>query len=315
MCIGTHHFATAQYFTARQGYWKTYRHSFGFGLGAANFLGELGGRDQIGSDFIYDLDWSETRPSLMVNYRYQLGRYVYSRAQLCFGYIGGNDALTEETFRMNRNLHFRSTVTELSGLIEFFAIDRSRRNMYETGVKPRKFTGWMLYGFAGIGVTHFNPKANFNGKWYALRPLSTEGQGLPDGPGRYSLFTVVLPLGFGIKYELNPDWTVGIEIGHRITFTDYMDDVSTVYYDNNAIFENRGELAAFLADPSLGFRIDENGQQVPLNSTFTGAQRGNPENNDSYMFAQLTAQYKFNPRKVSKSRGRITKRRARRVLF
>ncbi|MEC8603826.1 MAG: hypothetical protein VXY47_05715, partial [Bacteroidota bacterium] len=48
-----------------QGYYNRYdyrrkRHEFTLGGGASNFLGELGGRDMIGSGFIYDLEFKET---------------------------------------------------------------------------------------------------------------------------------------------------------------------------------------------------------------------------------------------------------------
>ncbi len=295
--------------------WKKQRQSIGFGLGAANFLGELGGKDEIGSDFLRDFEWSQTRPSLQINYKYQLGRRLSARGQLAFAYIAGNDATTNEVFRRNRNLHFRSTITELAAILEVNILDYTRSNVYERNVYQGKLSGWSLYGLLGIGVTHFNPKANFNGDWYALRPLGTEGQNQEDGPAKYSVFTAVLPMGLGIRYEVNKDWTLGIEVAHRITFTDYIDDVSTVYYDNDIIRSTQGELDAYFADPSLGYRIDENGQQVPMNSTFTGAQRGDPTDNDSYMFAHITAQYKFSRGRSRSFKGRTTRRRAKRVLF
>ncbi len=48
-----------------QGYYNRYdyrrkRHEFTLGGGASNFLGELGGRDMVGSGFIYDLEFKET---------------------------------------------------------------------------------------------------------------------------------------------------------------------------------------------------------------------------------------------------------------
>src|SRR5690606_15153461 len=93
---------SAQYFNGSNTFWKQQRHSFGFGVGVANFLGELGGRDQVGSDFIYDLEWSAARPVFQANYRYQLGSRVYAKAQFAFGVISGNDALTEEIFKIGR---------------------------------------------------------------------------------------------------------------------------------------------------------------------------------------------------------------------
>jgi hypothetical protein len=306
---------SAQYFGNKTTYWKNARHTMTLGLGAANFLGELGGRDQIGSDFIYDLEISKTRPSLMVNYRYQLGSRFYARAQFTFGYIAGNDALTSEPFRRNRNLHFRSPVFELAVMMEVAILDFKAKNRYQTGIKKSGIEGWSLTAIAGFGFTRFNPQGNFEGTWYNLRPLRTEGQGLDDGPVPYSLFTAVIPLGFRIGYEINKEWSLGLELIHRITFTDYMDDASGIYYDNAVLNDNFGPLSAHFADPSLGTYIDENGNSSPLNSTFTGAQRGDLENNDAYMFAHITATYTFSQKRFKRSRGRVTKRRSRRVVF
>jgi hypothetical protein len=41
------------------------------------------------------------------------------------------------------------------------------------------------------------------------------------------------PFGFGLKYALNRQISVGLEYGARWTFCDYIDDVSTTYIDNN----------------------------------------------------------------------------------
>jgi len=305
----------AQYFNSRNGYWKNERHAFGFGVGAINFLGELGGRDQIGTNFINDLELSETRPNLMINYRYQFGRRFFARAQYTFGIIGGNDVLTEEIFRRNRNLHFRSTIHEISLQMEANILDFSKKNLYDRDIKQSKLAGSSLYVTAGVGVTRFNPQGNFNGDWYKLRALGTEGQMQDDGPEPYSLYTVVIPVGIGFRIDLNRQWNIGLEVAHRITFTDYIDDVSTVYYDNDVITQSQGELAAYFADPSLGYYVDEAGNQRPLNSTETGLQRGDPNDNDAYLYAMLTTTYKISQRRFKRTKGRVTKRRTRRVLF
>ncbi len=305
---------SAQYFSGQNKFWKNRRHSVAFGAGMANFLGELGGRDQIGSGFINDLEWSETRPSLHVNYRYRMGDRFYAKAQFGFMIVGGNDALTAEPFRRNRNLNFRSTIFEFSAAVEFDLITFGNKSRYNRVADGRKQIS-NIYLSLGAGVARFNPKGNFDGSYYALKPLSTEGQGLPDGPEEYSLLTFVLPFGIGYRYEINNDWSIGAEVIHRVTFTDYMDDASTVYYDNDLIRENRGELASYFADPSLGFYVDENGNEIPLNSTFTGAQRGDPNDNDSYFTIMITGYYTLQSSRYSRGRGRSVKRRTRRAVF
>ena len=72
---------SAQYFR-QSNYWKTQRREISLGFGLSNFLGELGGRDQIGSPFVWDLELSQTRPALHIDYRYYLARKMAMRARL-----------------------------------------------------------------------------------------------------------------------------------------------------------------------------------------------------------------------------------------
>src|SRR5690554_863901 len=303
---------SAQYFNGNNTFWKNQKHSFGFGIGAANFLGELGGRNQIGSRFIYDMEWSQTKPALQANYRYQFGQRLFAKTQFAFALVGGNDALTEEMFRRNRNLHFRSTIYELTLQMEVDVVQFTNTSRYNLSSSNKKNSS-SIYVSLGIGASRFNPKANFQGEWYALNKFGTEGQKQEGGPQEYSLFTVVLPIGLGFRYELNKEWTLGVELVHRVTFTDYMDDVSTVYFDNDLIKQTQGELAAHFADPSLGYYVDGN-REIPLNSTFTGAQRGQPDENDAYFTFTVNAYYKIQ-KGFTKGKGRVIKRRHRRAVF
>ncbi len=167
--------AFGQYFNGQNTFWKSNRQSISFGVGVSNFLGELGGRDQVGTDFVYDLEFAETKPALQFNYRYQLGQRIYAKAQLGFALVGGNDALTEEIFRRNRNLSFRSTIFEFSGGLEFDVLQFSNVSRYNrVATKTRHSSS--VYLTASIGAARFNPKANFAGDWYALKPYGTEGQ-------------------------------------------------------------------------------------------------------------------------------------------
>ena len=82
-------------------------------FGAANFLGELGGANQIGTFFVKDMEFSCTRPSAAIAYRYRFNRLFALRAGFHYLQVSGNDNLTQEPFRQNRNLSFRSNIFEL----------------------------------------------------------------------------------------------------------------------------------------------------------------------------------------------------------
>lgn len=275
--------------------WKRFRKEFFGGIGATNFLGELGGADQVGTNFVRDLEFLATRPAISGGFRYMIGPNSRLRTSLYWGILKGDDATTNEPYRNNRNLHFRSGITELSAGYEHYLIDETGGHRYNLrgarGMRGRKFT---LYGHASIAVMYFNPKAKYDGKWVALQPLGTEGQGIAPGTKKYSRIGIAIPYGLGFKYALDRNWRIGMELGLRKTFTDYLDDVSTNYFDNDILRSERGDVAANLADPNKGNFPN----QLDNNTGYSqaGIQRGDPKDKDSYMFGVITLSYKITRR-------------------
>lgn len=265
--------------------WKAYRYEWSFGVGASNFLGELGGANQIGTNGFKDLEWSLTRPALTAGLRYKLSPAFALHSHVTYGHVKGDDALTTEYFRNTRNLNFKSDIYELNVTFEASLLSHREGGLYRLrGVKRSSGFEMSAYAFAGIGVFHFNPKGEIGGEWYALQPLGTEGQGISPAREPYSRTQLCVPLGIGARYFFNRRWGVGIEMGIRKTFTDYIDDVSKTYYDNDAILQKNGPIAAALADKSL----------LPNSEvTNVGQQRGDPRDNDAYLFAFFTLHYKL----------------------
>ena len=280
---------SAQYNSRSRRYqtWKMFRHQVGINFGLTGFLGDLGGANAIGSDGIKDLNFSQTRITASIEYRYFLKRILAVRGAFLFGFLSGDDATTEEPFRRNRNLHFRATIFELSGMLEFFL-------MREEVMRSRLYSGGFsmdIYVFLGAGLMYFNPQAQYEGQWINLQPLGTEGQGIELQPDPYNRFTAVIPVGIGLAKNFKQYWSVGIEASYRKTFTDYIDDVSTNYFNNDKIREAYGDVAAYLADPSLGYIIDSEGNKIPINATGEGMQRGDPNDLDAYLTLVVTARF------------------------
>jgi hypothetical protein len=86
---------------------KRYRWEVGVSMGATNFLGDLGGANQIGTHFVKDLEFSLTRSAFGVHMRYRKDRFFGYSAAFNYGKVSGDDALTQEMFRNNRNLNFK----------------------------------------------------------------------------------------------------------------------------------------------------------------------------------------------------------------
>ena len=284
------------------GDWKKWRKEVYITVGAANFLGDLGGRNQIGKDYSpADLDFPVTKSAWGLAYRYKLQRWLNVSSKFSYMFLAGDDKLTAEPYRSNRNLNFKTQLFELSSRIEIGFQSNKVGNRYgirRTLSRRMKNNNQNLFFFAGIGGFYFNPKGRTNtGAWVKLHPLHTEGQGLVDGPNQYKRVSISIPLGAYYKVIINKKWSFGLEAAWRKTFTDYIDDVHGIYYDKSAILAKYGNTAAYMADPSTG---SIPGATSP-NADGTGAQRGDDEN-DSYMTVEVSFGYLF---KKKRKRSRL----------
>jgi hypothetical protein len=268
----------AQHLRAR---WKAYRYEYSFGLGITNFLGELGGANQIGTHGFKDLEFKETRPAVVLGFRYKVAPSLAFNTHLSYGQVRGDDKLTTEYFRNRRNLNFKSNIFEFNLNMEASLLSQREGGIYRLrGVHRSSSFEASLYGFIGIGIFHFNPKGQFNGHWYELQPLGTEGQDIDPARKKYKRTQLCIPIGIGGRYFFNRRWGAGFEFGVRQTFTDYIDDVSKTYYDKAALTQKNGPTSAILSDKSA----------TGMNA---GDQRGDPGHNDSYIFAVFSLHYKL----------------------
>ncbi|NNC96385.1 MAG: hypothetical protein HKN92_12575 [Chitinophagales bacterium] len=203
---------------------------------------------------------------------------------VAFGIVSFDESKTTDPHRIQRNLHFKSNVFELGSQLEFnfFAYEQSSQTKFFTP-----------YIFAGLSVFYFNPKALYEGEWYELQPLGTEGQNDPNYTGRekYRLISFAIPIGGGLKYSFSYNFAIGLIFGTRKTFTDYLDDVSTTYVSPLSLPGGEGSVAYELSDPS----VDKIGE--------AGYQRGNPNKNDDYFFGGISISYTFMQDKCPKPKG------------
>jgi hypothetical protein len=209
--------------------------------------------------------------------KYQFSPRVYLRGGFSFGSVGASDANNREDLRF-RNLSFRSGIQEFTLGIEYRFLDPEKHK-----VTP--------YIFAGAGFFLFNPYTldrQGTGTRVYLQPLGTEGQGLSAYPDRkeYSLQQICIPYGFGVKWQVNCNLNMGIELRQTKLFTDYLDDVSTTYADEAILLAGRGQQSVDYA-----WRGDEiNGAPYPP----AGTRRGNPGQQDWYYLAGITVGLRIN---------------------
>lgn len=290
--------ATAQYyFYDNYSYDSPVMFELGGSVGLMNCLTDVGGKSGLGRPFIKDLNIGNNcmNGSIYLSATYK--EKFALRFEGTFGNIKGYDSIlknvrTTSQGRYERNLNFRSKISEFSLLAEFHPlfifIDWPGRDQ-----DPPYFSPYLV---GGIGFFSFNPQSKSrNGQYVDLQPLSLEGQGFAEYLERkpYKLSQINFPVGAGVRYELGPSFNLRAEFLYRILTTDYLDDVSKRYI-NPDVFSN------YLSGADLQNAIDlssnqrtNTGPDKAMYRKTEGGIRGNPKNNDSYFSFNIKIGYTF----------------------
>ncbi|MEY3050949.1 MAG: hypothetical protein RLY31_734 [Bacteroidota bacterium] len=259
-------------------------------LGTANYLGDLS--NNSGALYL-----RESKPAVGALVRFNIGNHISLRSGLTSAWISGRDAnVRNDDFIRRRNLSFRTNILELS------LVGEVNIPGYQPYGLLRAFSPY-LYG--GVAVFRFNPKTRYQGEWVALQPLGTEGQGidqLPDRAEPYILSGFAIPFGIGVKYALTDRVNLGLDLGARFAYTDYLDDVSTTYASYPELLAGNGPLAA-----ALGNRTGELDGGDPV-AVETGTRRGDLRPNDWYFLLGATISYNLIENGLMGSRQRLRRR-------
>ncbi len=254
--------------------YEAFRHEgeLGIGIGAAHYFGDLNTTGRI----------NRPKPAVNIFFRKQVNDYIAARIGLGYAQLGYSDVYnTHNEYMQRRNLSFNTNVFELTvqGDFNFFRFNP---------VDPaHRFTPYVTLGVGGF---HYDPYTYYQGDKYYLRGLNTEGQGSADYPDRkpYKSIALIIPFGVGLKYAINERMNLGIEVVHRFTSTDYLDDVSTTY----AGMENFPPLPN--GAPSIAGILQDRSFETGAPLGLKGAQRGFSSQKDQYVMALITLSFNFN---------------------
>jgi hypothetical protein len=243
------------------------------GTGTTAYFGDLNDPGDI-----FDTKWN-----INLGLEYFLNDRISVRGELMYFSLAGDDASSDTEGRVRRNLSFQSDNGEFN-VVGIFNFRRNGRRFYQ---RP----GVNAYAFAGIGLAYFQPKAVVPdvyvddlgnstplpnaGEKIALKPLNTEG-------ADYNRVSLVIPFGGGVRFKAGPFFNIALEAGYRLTFTDYMDDVSTVFRDQAAFGDDLTARAMADRRPEIGL------PRLPA-----GNRRGDSSDNDGYMIYNIKIEYYF----------------------
>lgn len=228
-------------------------------LGGSNYWGDLAAAPVIG----------ETHAAYGGFARLNLSSSFAFTLNLINATISGDDNNFDH--QRVRNLNFKTELTEFSGIVEF--------NFKKFGVDVNE-KRHSPYVFLGLAFTQYNPTATYNNNTIELRNVRTEEV-------QYGLFTVAVPMGIGYKWQFAKHAALNWNIGFRRSYSDYLDDVSTVYPDNFAEIQRvKGFNIATATDPSAA-----NNAGIPISQLDN--RRGNADFTDWYVVSTVSLSWRF----------------------
>jgi hypothetical protein len=240
---------------------------FGFGIGGAHYFGDLNNNSKI----------NRAKPAATLFFRKNLGNYIAARLSMNFAQVGYSDKYnTYNKVFQNRNLSFNSNIWEftLQGDFNFFR--------FMPGEPGFSFTPYITLG---VGAFNYDPYTYLAGNKYYFRQLQvgTEGQNSPLYPDRkmYGTTAISIPFGGGFKYAVNSRFNIALELCHRFTTTDYLDDVSKTYVDPNAFPTGVG------GGPSISQLLSDRSYELGPTIGVPGKQRGTSKQKDQFITGML----------------------------
>lgn len=250
------------------------RGEFGFTFGAAHYFGDLNPRSRI----------NRPKPAFGLYFRRPFNNYLAARISVHYAEVGYSDIYSKNEFQLRRNLSFNSKIWEaaIQGDFNFFK--------YIPGDPNHSFTPFITIG---AGIFSYDPYAYLDGNKVYLRPLGTEGQNISyvDASGKkrkpYGKTAICIPIGAGLKYNVSNNLNLSFQVVHRLTQTDYLDDVSTTYVGNDKF-----EVSA-AGVPSTAFLMQDRSFEKGSPIGVEGRQRGWSKQKDQYIMAEIGISFSF----------------------
>jgi hypothetical protein len=206
--------------------WKLLRYEAIVGLGTCNVFGNVGGSaDENNLYGIKDIRITETRPALFLSARYKYQENMAFKLNLDFAYGQGSDAGSKNAYR---GYSYSSMLFEHSVQYEYYFIheDAPRRSSasYTRRGMLNNYSRVSAYAFGGlVGLLYF---PSLKGNLY-----------LPDREKKVGTgYTVIIPIGIGLKYVFSDQWIFGAEFGGRYAFTKSLQGLNTIYSKGNDIY-------------------------------------------------------------------------------
>lgn len=196
------------------------------GISSFQYFGDIGGSATESNLLgLKDISFTKIRPGLTAGGRYQVIKPLVIKASYSFGFLTQSDIGSRNE---PRNFAFRTMINEAYVGAEFYLIPESDENYFYSimqvrgGLRHYK-QPLSLYVSLGAGGVYYNAEARDD--------LLTSSRFVGD-----KSFTMIVPVGIGVKYAIMPKISIGAELKARYTLTDYLDGVTSSFSKFNDIY-------------------------------------------------------------------------------
>jgi hypothetical protein len=225
--------------------WKLRRYEAEVYASLVSFHGDIGLADRpLANNF------NGMRPSIGVIPRFLIRRDLAVSLDLGYLMYGGKD---EEGSSHNRLYSFNTNAFQHFARLEYYVLGevggRGGSAIYNRRGMVNNYNKLYLYVYAGAGGILSKAK---------VKDLNNNGEEPLENPGYDNGFkySAGFPVGGGIKFSIDPRWSVAVELGYQFTLSDYLDGYSSQYSKYNDSY--------YLTSVKAIYRIrnDKNGRPV-----------------------------------------------------
>jgi len=189
----------------------------GLGIGMVNALTDIASSRPNQQSSWLDIYPNGFSPGISLYGRYHSGRSWAVRSTFSALMLRGDDAWSPESAIAERGKSFTNNLFELAAYGEYFL--------------PRKIADpksylkvlWFdIYLFAGMSAFYHNP--DINGP-----VIDDYDYELLNAGDLYNNWQFAIPFGAGLKWTVNRNWVLGVDLNFRYTFFDYLDGFRRPY--------------------------------------------------------------------------------------
>jgi hypothetical protein len=215
------------YFVSYEGnaqLWKLKRIELSAEIGTTQYYGDIGGYSQGENAFgLKDFTFQNTGINIGTSLKYRILDDLSGRINLAFGSFHSTDS---EGSNESRGFESSTLFFEPSIIGEYYFIRNAGDNSYSLlkgkgGTLNSFFSMLDFYAFAGIGALAYKVKPNDE-----LASQVTQSTG----------FTAVIPGGVGLNLVYSRNFSFGLELGFRYSFSDNVDGYSSSYSRSNDVY-------------------------------------------------------------------------------